>query len=89
MNGDYTPALGGNYCGRCEIGRENARREEEMKKAKKSGVPDATWENPAVWRELLGEPLAGKFFEVAGEDHPIDHLRHVVAEYYYLRELGA
>jgi len=60
-----------------------------MPTKKESVVPDATWENPAVWRELLGKPLSDKLFEIAGGDHPVEHLRHVVAEYYYLESLGA
>jgi hypothetical protein len=53
------------------------------------GLPDAFWENPATWRELLGPRLSGEFFEAAGQEHPVDHLRHVVREYFYLDSLGA
>ena len=92
MNGDYTPALGGNYCGRCEIGRENARREDEMAKGKTKTDGGASPGLRLAWLEVvIGEPLVEEFLRDAEESGrlPTDHLRHVVAEYYYLRELGA
>jgi len=37
MSGDYTPSLCGTRCRDCEIGREHARREDEMAKKQDGG----------------------------------------------------
>jgi hypothetical protein len=90
------------HCKDCEIGRENARMEDEMKKKKNKQPPPAA-AKPApptpppppglsfFWLDMIGEPLVEEFLLDAEESGrtPAEHLRHVVAEYYYLRELGA
>lgn len=98
MDGDWVPSLCGSYCRDCETGRENAQREDEMKttKNKPAGAADTTvkqqgifWGDPAIWREMLGKPLADKFFASAGDVQPLDHIRHIVGEYLYLESMGA
>ena len=43
------------------------------------------------WLDLIDEPMVEEFLRDAEESGrlPAEHLRHIVAEYYYLRELGA
>jgi len=111
MEGTYSPAAMDTYCRDCEIGREHARREDEMAKAKtkKAGAVAVQAEadphgadavavrqsaGPGLrfsWLDLIGEPLVEHFLRDAEESgrRPAEHLRHVVAEYYYLESLGA
>lgn len=102
MEGTFSPACYDTYCGRCEVGRERAEREDAMKK--RNGIPDLQPDNrPSPpgraigvglrlsWLNLIGEPLAKEFLRDAKENgrSPAEHLRHVVEEYLYLCEMGA
>ena len=101
IEGTFSPTCYDTYCGRCEVGRERAEREDAMKKAKNQQPPPITAKPPPPpapapglrfsWLDLLGEPLVEDFLKDAKENgrSPAEHLRHVVKEYLYLCEMGA
>ena len=86
------------YCRDCPIGAENARKERDMRR--KQATPVAYHGTPVAdiaalkadhMRLLLGEELAGAVTRRAASAKitPADHLRKIVAEYFYLERLGA
>ena len=88
MEGVSHPATHATRCRNCAAGRERAREEEEMAKRERVRATDRSLQR---WSELIGDHLAEKFLadaRAAGRD-PVSHLRHVVAEYYYLEQMGA
>jgi hypothetical protein len=100
MEGTFVMAATDTYCRDCEIGREHARREVEMKKKKNQPPPPVASKPPPPppppaaipfsWSDLLGETLVEDFLQAAKDNgrSPGEHLRHVVGEYLYLESLG-